>query len=147
MNFYLNIVDVTNILARTILSILLSSLFGFIIFPICFIVLIGLFGVNSLDFEYITPIIIASCTFFGNFISWLKNDYKNINFKWTFSIIIISICSAYIGSVKGMNAERSLLPLGVPELRDTFIWSTMITSFWSMLYWTIMKMLNKTRKL
>jgi hypothetical protein len=147
MNFYLNIVDVTNIVARTTLSILLSSIFGFIIFPISFLVLIGLFGINTLNFEYITPIIIASCAFFGNFFSWLKNDYKNIHFKWIISIIIISISSAYIGSTKGMAAERSIIPLGVPELRDTFIWCTTITSFWSMIYWTIMKMLNKIRKL
>ena len=46
-----------------------------------------------------------------------------------------------------MNAERSILPLGVPELRDTFIWCTLLTSLWSVLYWTTMKMLNKTVRL
>ena len=84
---------------------------------------------------------------FGNFFSWLKSDYKLINYKWLTGLIIVSILSAYIGSVKGMNAERSILPLGVPELRDTFIWCTLLTSLWSTLYWTVMKILNKTVRL
>jgi len=147
LNFNLNIVDITNILARTVLSIILSSIFSFIIFPITFIVLIGIFGLNSIDFQYVTPVIIASCAFFGNFFSWLKNDYKTINYKWMITLIIISLSSAYIGSLQGMEAERSMLPFGVPELRDSFIWCTLISSIYSMIFWIIMKLLNKTRNL
>jgi nitrate reductase NapE component len=143
----LNIVDTTNILARTTLSFILSAILSFIIFPISFIALIGIFGLNSINFEYITPLLIGSCALFGNFFSWLKSDYKLINYKWLTGLIIVSILSAYIGSVKGMNAERSILPLGVPELRDTFIWCTLLTSLWSTLYWTVMKILNKTVRL
>ena len=143
----LNIVDTTNILARTTLSFILSAILSFIIFPISFIALIGIFGLNSINFEYITPLLIGSCAFFGNFFSWLKSDYKLINYKWLTGLIIVSILSAYIGSVKGMNAERSILPLGVPELRDTFIWCTLLTSLWSTLYWTVMKIFNKTVRL
>ena len=143
----LNIVDTTNILARTTLSFILSAILSFIIFPISFIALIGIFGLNSINFEYITPLLIGSCAFFGNFFSWLKSDYKLINYKWLTGLIIVSILSAYIGSVKGMNAERSILPLGVPELRDTFIWCTLLTSLWSTFYWTVMKKLNKTVRL
>ena len=143
----LNIVDTTNILARTTLSFILSAILSFIIFPISFIALIGIFGLNSINFEYITPLLIGACAFFGNFFSWLRSDYKLINYKWLTGLIIVSILSAYIGSVKGMNAERSILPLGVPELRDTFIWCTLLTSLWSTLYWTIMKILNKTVRL
>ena len=143
----LNIVDTTNILARTTLSFILSAILSFIIFPISFIALIGIFGLNSINFEYITPLLIGSCALFGNFFSWLKSDYKLINYKWLTGLIIVSILSAYIGSVKGMNAERSILPLGVPELRDTFIWCTLLTSLWSALYWSIMKIFNKTVRL
>ena len=143
----LNIVDTTNILARTTLSFILSAILSFIIFPISFIALIGIFGLNSINFEYITPLLIGSCALFGNFFSWLKSDCKLINYKWLTGLIIVSILSAYIGSVKGMNAERSILPLGVPELRDTFIWCTLLTSLWSTLYWTVMKILNKTVRL
>ena len=143
----LNIVDTTNILARTTLSFILSAILSFIIFPISFIALIGIFGLNSINFEYITPLLIGSCAFFGNFFSWLKSDYKLINYKWLTGLIIVSILSAYIGSVKGMHAERSILPLGVPELRDTFIWCTLLTSLWSALYWSIMKIFNKTVRL
>ena len=143
----LNIVDTTNILARTTLSFILSAILSFIIFPISFIALIGIFGLNSINFEYITPLLIGSCALFGNFFSWLKSDYKLINYKWLTGLIIVSILSAYIGSVKGMNAERSILPLGVPELRDTFIWCTLLTSLWSTLYWTVMKILDKTVRL
>ena len=144
---FLNTVDTTNILARTALSLILSAILSFIIFPISFIALIGIFGLNSINFEYITPLLIGSCALFGNFFSWLKSDYKLINYKWLTGLIIVSILSAYIGSVKGMNAERSILPLGVPELRDTFIWCTLLTSLWSTLYWTVMKILNKTVRL
>ena len=147
LNTNLNIVDITNILARTALSIILSSIFSFIIFPITFIVLIGIFGLNSIDFQYVTPVIIASCAFFGNFFSWLKSDYKTINYKWMITLIIISLSSAYIGSLQGMGAERSILPFGVPELRDSFIWCTLISSTYSMIFWIIMKLLNKTRNL
>ena len=143
----LNIVDTTNILARTTLSFILSAILSFIIFPISFIALIGIFGVNTINFEYITPLLIGSCAFFGNFFSWLKSDYKLVNYKWLTGLIIVSILSAYIGSVKGMNAERSILPLGVSELRDTFIWCTLLTSLWSTLYWSVMKILNKTVRL
>ena len=143
----LNIVDTTNILARTTLSLILSGILSFIIFPISFIALIGIYGLNTINFEYITPLLIGSCAFFGNFFSWLKSDYKLINYKWLTGLIIVSILSAYIGSVKGMNAERSILPFGVPELRDTFIWCTLLTCLWSALYWTVMKILNKTVRL
>ena len=144
---FLNTVDTTNILARTALSLILSAILSFIIFPISFIALIGIYGLNTINFEYITPLLIGSCALFGNFFSWLKSDYKLINYKWLTGLIIVSILSAYIGSVKGMNAERSILPLGVPELRDTFIWCTLLTSLWSTLYWTVMKILNKTVRL
>jgi len=144
---FLNIVDTTNILARTALSFILSAILSFIIFPISFLILIGIFGLNTINFEYITPLLIGSCAFFGNLFSWMKSDYKLINYKWLIGLIIISILSSYIGSIKGMNAERSILPLGVPELRDTFIWCTLLTSLWSVLYWTTMKMLNKTVRL
>ena len=77
----------------------------------------------------------------------MKSDYKLINYKWLIGLIIISILSSYFGSVKGMNAERSILPFGVPELRDTFIWCTLLTSLWSALYWSIMKIFNKTIRL
>ena len=40
----LNIVDTTNILARTTLSLILSAILSFIIFPISFIALIGIYG-------------------------------------------------------------------------------------------------------
>ena len=143
----LNIVDTTNILARTTLSLILSAILSFIIFPISFIVLLGIFGLNTINFEYITPLLIGSCAFFGNFFSWMKSDYKLINYKWLIGLIIISILSSYFGSVKGMNAERSILPFGVPELRDTFIWCTLLTSLWSALYWSIMKIFNKTIRL
>ena len=143
----LNIVDTTNILARTTLSFILSAILSFIIFPISFIVLLGIFGLNTINFEYITPLLIGSCAFFGNFFSWMKSDYKLINYKWLIGLIIISILSSYFGSVKGKNAERSILPFGVPELRDTFIWCTLLTSLWSAFYWPTMKMLNKTVRL
>ena len=143
----LNLVDTTNILARTTLSLVLSAILSFIIFPISFIALIGIYGLNTINFEYITQLFIGSCAFFGNFFSWLISDYKLLNYKWLTGLIIVSILSAYIGSVKGMNAERSILPFGVPELRDTFIWCTLLTSLWSTLYWTVMKILNKTVRL
>jgi hypothetical protein len=40
-----------------------------------------------------------------------------------------------------------MLPFGVPELRDTFIWCTLLSSLWSALYWTVMKILNNTVRL
>tara|TARA_B100001996_G_scaffold381268_1_gene370368 strand:+ start:1842 stop:2039 length:198 start_codon:yes stop_codon:yes gene_type:complete len=63
------------------------------------------------------------------------------------ALIIISLSSAYTGSLQGMEAERSMLPFGVPELRDSFIWCTLISSVYSMIFWIVMKLLNKTRNL